>query len=216
LKCDDCGFIFLNPRPEKEYFKSLYDPLSQYSYKVLDKKYIDSENEFVTAYHAQLENIEKLIDKGKLLEIGSALGYFLEAARQRGWEPFGVELSQGGSEYCRQKFGIDIFCGEIQDAGFSPDSFNCVVTIHTLEHVYDPNAFVQECRKVLKIGGVFVIEIPYVKDNEHPESMDILKDLPAHLSFFTTATLSKLLESSGFILLDIQKGDNLRIACRKQ
>lgn len=213
-KCNNCGFIFLNPRPNKNYFKNLYDPLSQYTYKVDGEEYINRESEFIKAYHRQLQDVERLVSKGRLLEIGSALSFLLEAARQRGWTPYGVELSQGGADYCRKKYGINVHCGEVQDAAFPSGYFNCVMIIHTLEHVYNPNVVVKECARVLKTGGLLVIEIPYIKDIDTTGDSDGLMKLPMHLNF-TVKTLKSLLDSNGFIILDIQEGEALRVNAKK-
>jgi len=214
VKCRGCGFLFLNPRPDKTSLKALYAP-SSYSYDVRGKPYWDSEKDFIGSYHVQLERIEEFVRKGRLLEIGSALGYFLETARQRDWEPFGVEISRVGAEHCRKKYGIDVFCGEIQEAGFPSGYFDCVVAIHTLEHVDDPYVFLKECSRVLRLGGALSIEVPYVRDNEAPERLDEGAGKPSHLSFFTEKTLKRLVESGGYSILEVKKGENLRITAKK-
>jgi len=215
VRCTACGFLFLNPRPDHASLKAFYDPFSSYTYEVQGTPYYQCADTFIRAYHQWLEAIEAVIDKGRLLEIGSALGYFLEAARQRGWKPQGVELSRGGAEYCRRTYGIDVYCGEVQEAGFPSCFFDCVVTIHTLEHMEDPFACIRECHRILRTGGLFVVEVPYVRDDSTPEDLDEGAGMPAHLSFFTEQSLRGLLEAAGFGILDVQKGENLRITGRK-
>lgn len=215
VRCTACGFLFLNPRPDRASLKAFYDPFSSYSYKVQGKPYYECADSFIQAYHEWLKAIEAVIDKGRLLEIGSALGYFLEAARQRGWKPQGVEISRGGAEYCRRTYGIDVHCGEVHDAGFPSGYFDCVVTVHTLEHMEDPFACMRECHRILRTGGLFVVEVPYVRDESTPEDLDEGAGMPAHLSFFTEQSLRSLLQAAGFGILDTQKGENLRITARK-
>lgn len=215
VRCTACGFLFLNPRPDLASLKAFYDPFSSYTYEVQGTPYHQCADRFIQAYHKWLEAIEAVIDKGRLLEIGSALGYFLEAARRRGWQPQGVELSRGGAEYCRRTYGIDVYCGQVQDAGFPSFYFDCVVTIHTLEHMEDPVACVRECHRILRTGGLFVVEVPYVRGDSTPEDLDEGDGIPAHLSFFTEQSLRGLLEASGFGVYDTQKGENLRITARK-
>ena len=79
-KCSCCGFVFLDPRPEPSYYKNLYDSLSQYEYLVDGVQYIKKEKDFIDAYNDWLVDIEKMISKGRLLEIGSALGYWRAGA----------------------------------------------------------------------------------------------------------------------------------------
>jgi|Deesub1362A_J573_1020465.scaffolds.fasta_scaffold09795_2 SAM-dependent methyltransferase len=172
------------------------------------------EKDFIDAYNNWLADIEKMISKGRLLEIGSALGYFLEAARRRGWEVYGVEVSSGGVRCCKERYGIDAFCGEIKEAGIPSGYFDCIVTLHTLEHVYDPMELMSECYRVLRPGGLIVIEIPYLKYADARNS-DVLDDIPMHLNFFTVETLETLLNKAGFVCLEIAKGENLQIYAKR-
>ncbi len=213
-KCSRCGFIFLDPRPERSYYKNLYDPLSQYEYLVDGVHYIEKEKDFIDAYNNWLSDIEKMISKGRLLEIGSALGYFLEAARRRGWEVYGVEVSSGGVRHCKERYGIDAFCGEIKEAGIPSGYFDCIVILHTLEHVYDPMEVISECYRVLRPGGLLVIEIPYLKSVDDRGS-NVLDDIPMHLNFFTVETLEMLLNRAGFVCLEIAKGENLQVYAKR-
>lgn len=215
VRCAKCGFIYLNPRPSIDHFKGIYDPLTQYNYKVEGVEYIKKEKDFISAYHTQLEGIEKHVPKGALLEIGSACGFFLEAARQRGWKPCGVELSKGGADYSRERFGLEVYNCDISEAGLKPGSFDCIVTIHTLEHVFDPGAVIRVCAGLLRPEGVIVVEIPFVKDAAKPAENVNAADLPSHVSYFTTEVLKQLLELNGFTILETGKGENLRITARK-
>ncbi len=69
------------------------------------------------------------------------------------------------------------------------DSFDAVVTFHTLEHIYpeDSLVFVQEVHRVLKRGGHVLISIPY--DHCYPDN--------AHVAFYKEDTLASLFESDG-------------------
>lgn len=217
-RCEGCGFIFLNPRPPLDYFKEMYDPLSQYNYKVEGVEYIKKEADFIRAYHQQLEVIETVAQKGSLLEIGSACGFFLEAARQRGWKPYGVELSTGGTRYCKQRFGIEVLNGDVLDAGLPPNFFDLAVTIHTLEHVYDPATLVRECGRILKPGGIFIVEVPYIPDENDPSVVNAA-DVPAHLSLFTKRTLSDVLARYGFTVIKTDQNEKdciIRMTSEKQ
>jgi len=74
---------------------------------------------------------------------------------------------------------------------------------------------VKECARVLKTGGLLVIEIPYIKDIDTTGDSDGLMELLMHLNFFTVKTLKSLLDSNGFIILDIQEGEALRVNAKK-
>jgi SAM-dependent methyltransferase len=96
---------------------------------------------------------------GRLLEIGSGYGLFLDAARASGYEVRGVELSRTGSAHAVANLGLDVFCGQLADAPTDPADVICFWD--TLEHVPDPLAFLREVRARLAPGGVLALSVPY-------------------------------------------------------
>ena len=78
---------------------------------------------------------------------------------------------------------------------FRDASFDAVVCVKVLEHVYDPFAFVQEVRRVLRPGGVFVGSVAFVE--------------PYHdFSYFHMSPLgvAEVLKRNGFRLVDLEPG----------
>ncbi|MBI3606368.1 MAG: class I SAM-dependent methyltransferase [Nitrospirae bacterium] len=216
--CKNCQLIVLNPRPTPEYFQRLYDPVQQYDYQVNGERYITLADQFIGAYLSLIKGFERYVSPGKLLEIGSAVGFFLEAARRRGWQPQGVELSRGGADYCREHFGIDVFCGKLVDAPFEANSFDCVVAIHTLEHIDEPVVFLKRAIQVLRPGGLMFIEIPYLREDDVLNglaSRDGL-ELPNHLTHFTAASLTMVLTGLGIEILRSEASENLQVWARKR
>lgn len=71
---------------------------------------------------------------------------------------------------------------------------------HVLEHLLSPTKAVKEVHRILREGGLFVIEVPnaasigrFILKNRWPSW-----DLPRHLHHFTLFTLQELLEKNGF------------------
>ena len=52
---------------------------------------------------------------GRLLDVGCAAGFFLEAASQH-YAVTGVEVSEFAAQYAREEFGHRVFTGELSDA----------------------------------------------------------------------------------------------------
>jgi SAM-dependent methyltransferase len=97
-----------------------------------------------------------------LLEIGSGYGLFLQAARDRGYEVAGVELSRTGAAHSRS-LGLEVFCGQLEDAPMPAEAgYDAVCFWDTLEHVPDPFVFLQAVRARLAEGGVFALSVPYI------------------------------------------------------
>jgi 2-polyprenyl-3-methyl-5-hydroxy-6-metoxy-1,4-benzoquinol methylase len=198
--CVTCGLGFIHPPPEPEDIKKLYDQSYYDPWGISDE---DNATERMkkSTFHDKLETLERFVPtKGKILDIGCATGFFLEAARERGWEVFGVDLSSYSSSIARKKLGGDrIFTGTTEEAGFESDSFDAVVMTDVIEHVSDVNSFVKEVVRILKPNGVTAITTP------NPMSLScrmLGRHWPhyklEHLVYFTPHALSTLLEPFGF------------------
>ncbi|MFA4888562.1 MAG: class I SAM-dependent methyltransferase, partial [Candidatus Omnitrophota bacterium] len=48
----------------------------------------------IYTFQMRLDDIEKYSSGKKILDIGCAMGLFLEAAQMRGWDPYGIEVSE--------------------------------------------------------------------------------------------------------------------------
>jgi ubiquinone/menaquinone biosynthesis C-methylase UbiE len=89
-----------------------------------------------------------------------------------------------------------------------------VVTFwHVLEHVTDPMQYLQEAHRILKSSGLLVIAVPNVNDYIMQLAYRILRGRPSklfsrddreiHLYHFSSNTLQKYLQKTGFRCIDI-------------
>lgn len=210
VKCDRCGFCFTNPRPTIESLPSFYD-LSYFTdgevrrFGCLDENGSPrSSSDF--DYHQRIADIESCVDKrGRLLEVGAALGGFLNVMRARGWQVKGVEVSAAAVEAAKKEHGVDIFCGTLGE--FETDEeYDVVCMYHSLEHTPNPAYVIDRSYDLLKARGIIVVEAPNLAGFDariNRERKLLSYDLPRHLNHFTPATLSKRLEKKGFEILDI-------------
>ena len=81
------------------------------------------------------------------------------AARHRGWESVGVDVSRDAVESCQAR-GLD--CHVVNDFSlpFADESFDVVTAWHVIEHVDDVNTALAEWRRVLRPGGILAMETP--------------------------------------------------------
>lgn len=97
---------------------------------------------------------------GTLLDVGTANGSFLKVARDAGWRVSGCEPSRWMCEWCRTHYGIEITNGSIFDGGYDAESFDVVTLWDVLEHTPDPLRTLTEAVRVLKPGGLLVVNYP--------------------------------------------------------
>lgn len=128
---------------------------------------------------------------GRLLEVGCATGERLALLRSLGWDVQGVEISEQACRQAKARHGIEVFCGELEEACLPATSVDAVVMSHLIEHVHDPVATLQEVRRVLRPGGVVLMETPNVDSLERHVFGDCWYDwdVPRHLFLFSARTL---------------------------
>ncbi len=138
---------------------------------------------------------------GRLLEIGSACGLLLLAARERGFDAQGVELSTWAVEQARAAYGLAIHCGPVESAGLPAGSFDAVVMADVIEHLTDLRATMREIHRVLRPGGKLLLLTPDIGSVMarlmRRRWWGLLDD---HYHYFSRPTLRRFLESEGFVV----------------
>jgi len=198
--CSRCGFVYLYPRPDSDGLRDLYSGKAECA---IDTSIDPTGEEIIhrSRFAVELDRIEKLRSPGNILDIGSAWGFFLALAEERGWLPLGVELSCEASEYARRRFGLNVFTGTLADARLPESHFDVVTLWHVLEHIPDPLAELTEIRRIIRDDGLLVVSVPT------PWSIcDYLSDaVPVHLYYFDEGTLTSIARKAGFRVLRIGK-----------
>jgi SAM-dependent methyltransferase len=96
---------------------------------------------------------------GRLLEIGCAHGWFLDAARGRGYTVTGIEPDAAVAAQAVQR-GHEVVHGLFPDV-LAPDArFDVVVFNDVFEHLPDPRAALRATARALCAGGLLAINLP--------------------------------------------------------
>ena len=205
-QCSACGLVFLDTRPKK---------LTDYALLVEQQHFgaalTENRNYWATLYEAwnnqrtlrRLKAVNKA-SKKKLLEIGIGSGAFLQAAMEAGWEVYGIEASPELAEDARQRLGIEVFTGYLEEYnhGFG-SSFEAVVMNHVLEHIPEPKATLARVRQWLKPDGILHLAVPNVSCWE-AQLTGWTSYQPYHLLYFDRLSLGYLLEQCGYEIIAIQ------------
>jgi SAM-dependent methyltransferase len=147
---------------------------------------------------------------GPLLDVGCALGYTLQAARQLGLEACGVEIDEAAVRFCREQ-GFDVQAGTLTHMPFDAARFQIVTMKHVLEHTPDPRRALAEVSRVLRPDGALFIAVPhagYRKAMRDPQHAKFYQPTPSgaeggHYIYYTPATLSQLLAGCGFEVVQV-------------
>lgn len=156
-------------------------------------------------YLPRLGRIECFQKRGRLLEIGCAAGYFLAAAKARGWQVSGVELAPDMRTRAAEALHCTVYesIGQALEGG---EGFDCVSMFEVIEHVGDPLGVMGEVVRLLKPGGLLALSTPNCERPcaEKGEPINIWFNPPVHISYFGQGTLRRCMELSGLDVLAVE------------
>jgi 2-polyprenyl-3-methyl-5-hydroxy-6-metoxy-1,4-benzoquinol methylase len=194
VSCRTCGLQFVSPRLKPD--------------AILDG-YRDGEDEqFVSQTRGRELTFARCLDiierhrpggRGHILDIGTAGGSFLKVAADRGWQVDGCEPNRWLCEWANRRYGLGVRPGTVFEQSYPAGSFDVVTLWDVLEHTPDPKRVVEECHRLLKPGGLLVINYPDIGSwvaRAMGRSWVFL--LSVHLYYFTRSTMSRLLADCGF------------------
>lgn len=141
-------------------------------------------------------------EKGKLLDVGCGHGAFLYQLGKLGWEVSGVEPDEVAAQIARKQFGLNIFCGPLEEAQLPASTFEAIVFRHSLEHIPFPLKVMEECWRILKPGGKVHIFTPNVESLGHSLFKFKWRGLepPRHLHIYSLNSIISLLKKVGFTI----------------
>jgi 2-polyprenyl-3-methyl-5-hydroxy-6-metoxy-1,4-benzoquinol methylase len=137
--------------------------------------------------------------KGKVLEIGCAMGTTLSGFRQKGWQVLGVEPEEWTCDQAKSRHGLEVICAPFEEAGLPKESFDVVLLLHVIEHVTDPLTALRQISDLIRPGGFLVLETPrYDTLMFHVLRGRERSVIPEHLHYFTRKSMLAMCRDAGF------------------
>lgn len=216
-RCPACGFVFDSPRPAMAELEAFYAQPAKYDLWLRQETGRDK------LWKRRLKKLARYREPGNLLDVGAGIGQFLHHARPLFTEVNGTEISANAIAIAREKYGIEIWMGQVEHMELPAESFDNVAMFHVLEHVPDPLQLVRRCYLLLRPGGTLVVAVPndvlgwrswlyklgrrlgLAAFRDFSPMMGIAKagtGEEIHLSHFTGPVLRRLLEDAGFHVLE--------------
>ncbi|MBC7262807.1 MAG: class I SAM-dependent methyltransferase [Chloroflexi bacterium] len=219
VRCQHCGLTYVNPRLNIDEVHAIYDE-RYYRNEGLQNgngsqffgydDYLGDEENIRLTFAKRLRTIEVYVERGRLLDIGCATGFFLNVARDHGWDVVGTEVSEYSVDYARSHFGLDVRLGTLRDIRFESDTFDVVTMWDVIEHLTDPMGELQEIRRILRPGGLLSIITPNVDSlvaRVLGPRWEEFRRVREHLYFFSPRTLAAMLDRVGFVVLKTESAD---------
>jgi SAM-dependent methyltransferase len=206
VQCTNCGLVYTNPRPNAQ------DIVDSYV-AVEDPLYLQEREGRVLTFERHLRPVMQLAPPpGRLLDVGSYIGVFVEIATRHGYDAWGLEPSHWAvREACRQ--GLQMIEGTFETVALPEASYDVVTMWDVIEHLTDPLDEIRRAHRVLKPGGLLVIHtmdidslFARVMGRRWPWLMEM------HIYYFSRRTLNEMLQKAGFeVIRSVPQGRYLRL-----
>ncbi len=200
VRCTRCNLVMTNPRDDENTLEQVYANLQDRVYDSEDKSRRRTAQEhltLVTVYHPST---------ACLLDVGCATGGFVCQAHHAGWQATGLDASQWAITRARERCPQARFvAGFLESVVFPAESFAVITMWDILEHVCNPSRTLESVRAWLTPNGWLFLNLP---DFESIIARIMGRRwvllLREHLWYFSPATITALLDKSGYELIQIQ------------
>lgn len=211
VQCQNCGLVYVSPRPDPNELYALYGETyfnSDDSGTVGYTNYLKDENNIRKTFAGRLDWLAKFIQpgkSGKALDVGCALGFFLDEAHKRGWNVQGLDVSGFAAQSTQERFGYEARHGTFLELDYPEGEYDLVSMWDVIEHVPDPKAHIEKIARLLRTGGVFTLATPDV--GSLPAKLTGkrwvgYKLSEEHVYYFSVETLTHMLNDAGFDVVD--------------
>jgi 2-polyprenyl-3-methyl-5-hydroxy-6-metoxy-1,4-benzoquinol methylase len=201
-RCAGCDFLFTQDPPAPEDAGRYYQGEEYISHSdsqegLVNKLYHQARDFMLGRKYALVNKVAK----GKrLLDYGTGTGYFTDFMVRKGYEAQGIEIDENARKYGKEKFGITVNAPEALFDELTPDAFDVISLWHVLEHLYDPDKYLNRFAELLSENGKLIIAVPNHKSTDAASyGADwAAYDVPRHLWHFSPATMRKMVKKAGF------------------
>lgn len=213
VQCRNCHLVYTNTvlEEEKLYSKDFFEGKDKITASYTD--YSQDKEVLKPEIRKRISEIKRYINRGRLLDVGCALGFFLAEARGD-FDVYGVEISKYAADYAREKLGLPVINKKFLEAEFENEFFDCITFWDTIEHLPDPTANLKKAYNLLKENGLLVLstgDIDSLVSKLMGQRWHLLLP-PQHIYYFSQETIKKLLKKTGFKVIKIKYwGKSMRL-----
>jgi SAM-dependent methyltransferase len=195
-RCRGCGHVYVDAEISSSELQARYG--RDYYQGSVFHDYLAEREERIESARGYVALLSKLKPSARLLDVGCATGFFLEAASVH-WDVTGVELSPFAAEYARREFGHRVLTGDVASVDLPDASFDVITLWNTIEHVPDPRAVLGCVARLAAPDALVVLTTGDAAGTlAHKSLIDWeLMTPPEHLHFFQPRTITLLLEGAG-------------------
>ena len=214
LRCPSCASVVVTPWPTIDeliaYYQS-YSGTTDYRKKAKRK---------VQRATRRLKKAAARAPGKRLLDVGCNYGFTVKAGIDLGLTARGIDIDATAVASSVENYGPHFECIAVQDYAARGETADMVYTAEVVEHVPDPNSFIEAIAKILVPNGVLYLTTPDAGHFTVPKDFSTWHNVmpPEHITYFTRKGIAQLLAKHG---LKVEKfffsfKDGMRLLARKQ
>ncbi len=201
VECGYCGLIFLDPFPK-------CDSAAHYDADYYRPWLAEQARPRAALWGRRADLLARFARVGRLLDVGCGDGSFLVAARDRGWQVAGTEVSRWAARRLREGHRLAVSEGDLLEIDRWETSFDVVTMWHVLEHTERPLQTLRRAGELLGRDGILIVAVPKAGFTLLHLAYPLARgrrlryytpgERELHLYHFTPSTLRCMLEKAGF------------------
>jgi SAM-dependent methyltransferase len=162
--CAGCHLMYCSPRFTEASLLAIYENEAVTDLSVYrDWNYEKWSNMNPRSFHTERQKVrilrQHLAEGSSILDVGCSRGHFVFEARRQGFAAEGLEPSHLFCEIARAELKVPVTEGQLED--FHPGvCFDGLVLWDVLEHLYEPVRVTLHAARLLKPGGILLLQTP--------------------------------------------------------
>ena len=145
------------------------------------------------------ERMAKKAQSGKSLDVGCQTAYMFTKFRCPRELLYGIDLTSSPLKLAAQNFpGANLCQADASLIPYRDDTFDHLFCTEVLEHIFNAESVLKDCYRVLKPGGSAFLTVPNGRGVAGKYTV-------AHIRFYTYKSLTKMVETAGFEIVDGKK-----------
>lgn len=216
VRCEECGLVYLNPRPTPEAIHEFYGggrywhgiaelELSPADRPLLREHIAPSAGRIYAGALSRLGQHRSGAGPGRMLDVGCGLGYLLVLFESLGWRCRGVELGEAPARFASQVLGLEVTPGDLLGTELPEGGFDLITFSGVLEHLHEPQRTLEHAARLLAPEGLVMVYVQNWDSLARPlfGRYWYPLDAPRHLTQYTPQTLERALAQAGLELLSL-------------
>lgn len=209
-RCRNCGMLYMSwtmNSDETEYNHAYFyeDYQKQYG-----KTYVEDFASIKAQCLRRVSNMDQLYTHFRsnvtpsILDIGCAMGPFLDAANDSGWQVYGTDISSDAVDYVQNTLHYPAVCASFPNfdplSEFGIEKFDAVTMWYVIEHFQDLDAVLSCISGIVKKGGLFAFSTPSATGvSAKYNTLDFFKNSPKdHYTLWEPNRANSILKKYGF------------------